>query len=104
VFRVANGLGAEARPGRSIRESLPFVERSQDANGGPNNTLGTAASINSSINTSTKTGLVQNLDVTAAGQSDYFTFRAPSGTGSTLKVSVQSSGLSLLFGAWILNV
>ena len=37
-----------------------------------------------------------NLDITTAGQSEYFSFTAPSGTGSTLELDVQSSGLSLL--------
>ena len=37
-----------------------------------------------------------NLDITTAGQSDYFSFTAPAGAGSTLELDVQSSGLSLL--------
>ncbi len=61
-----------------------------------NSTLSTAASINSQISTTTMTALVPNLDITDAGQSEYFSFTAPSGTGSTLDLDVQSSGLSLL--------
>jgi hypothetical protein len=61
-----------------------------------NGTLSTAASINSLINTSTLTGLVQNLDITTAGQLEYFSFTAPSGSGNTLELDAQSSGLSLL--------
>ncbi len=37
-----------------------------------------------------------NLDIATAGQSEYFSFTAPSGAGSTLELDVQSSGLSLL--------
>ena len=42
------------------------------------------------------TALVPNLDIANAGQSEYFSFTAPSGTGSTLALDVQSGGLSLL--------
>jgi hypothetical protein len=70
--------------------------RSQDAYGGSNNTLGSATSINSLINTGTMTALVPNLSITTAGQPEYFSFAAPTGTGSTLNLDVQSSGLSLL--------
>jgi hypothetical protein len=59
-------------------------------------TLSQAAPINSMINTSSLTALVPNLDITSAGQLEYFSFTAPSGTGSTLSLDVQSSGLSLL--------
>ncbi len=73
--------------------------RSADAynsNGSSNGTLSTAASINSQINSSTMTALVPNLNISTAGQAEYFSFTAPSGTGNTLELDVQSSGLSLL--------
>jgi len=70
--------------------------RTLDSYNGANSTLSTVASINSQINTSTMTALVPNLDITNAGQSEYFSFTAPSGTGSTLELDVQSAGLSLL--------
>ena len=64
--------------------------------GASNGTLSTASSLNSLINTSNLTALVPNLDISTAGQSEYFSFTAPSGSGSTLEVDMQSSGLSLL--------
>jgi hypothetical protein len=71
----------------------PDVYNSGSASDG---TFATAANLNSQINTSTETALVQNLDLNTVGQSEYFTFNAPSGTSSTLTLNVQSSGLSLL--------
>ncbi len=73
--------------------------RSKDAfntNGASNGTLSTAATISSQINTSSLTALVPNLDITTPGQLEYFSFTAPAGTGSTLDLDVQSSGVSLL--------
>jgi hypothetical protein len=67
-----------------------------NANGSSNGTVSTAATINSLINTSSLTALVPNLNISTAGQSEYFSFTAPAGTGSTLTLDVQSSGLSLL--------
>ncbi len=61
-----------------------------------NGTLASAASITSLINTTTLTGLVPNLDITTAGQQEYFSFAAPAGAGGTMQLDVQSSGLSLL--------
>jgi hypothetical protein len=73
--------------------------RTHDAynvNGASNGTLSTAASINSAISATSLTALIPNLDITTAGQLEYFTFTAPAGSGSTLELDVQSSGLSLL--------
>jgi hypothetical protein len=82
---------------RSIYSSNgPRTADAYNAGGASNGTLGTAASINSLISASSLTGLVQNLDITKAGQSEYFSFTAPSGAGSMLELDVQSSGLSLL--------
>jgi Matrixin/Bacterial Ig-like domain len=77
-------------------QSIYGGARSQDTYGGSNNTLGSATSISSLINTGTMTALVPDLAITTAGQSEYFSFAAPTGTGSTLDLDVQSSGLSLL--------
>ncbi len=74
----------------------PRTADAYNTNGSSNGTLSTAASINSLINTSSLSALVPNLDITTAGQLEYFSFTAPSGTGSTLALDVQSSGLSLL--------
>ncbi len=88
-----NGLASDDIAG--IR-SIYGGARTLDAYSGTNSTLSTAAPITSQINTSTMTALVPNLDITNAGQSEYFSFTAPSGTGSTLELDVQSAGLSLL--------
>jgi hypothetical protein len=63
---------------------------------GPNGTFATATNLNGTIAKSGLTTVVPNLDITQAGQVEDFTFNAPAGTGSTLQVSAQSSGLSLL--------
>ena len=52
-----------------------------NTNGASNGSLATAASITSLISTSTLTALVPNLDITTAGQSEYFSFTAPGGDG-----------------------
>ncbi len=67
-----------------------------NTDGASNGTLSAAASLNSAISTSSLTGLVPNLDITTAGQSEYFSFTAPASSGGTLELDVQSSGLSLL--------
>jgi hypothetical protein len=74
----------------------PRTADAYNTKGSSNGTLSTAASISSLINTSSLTALVPNLDISTAGQLEYFSFTAPSGTGSTLELDVQSSGLSLL--------
>jgi hypothetical protein len=70
--------------------------RSTDVFGGLNNSFANAANITSYIDPTQLTALVNNMDVTKAGQKDYFVATAPTGTGSAVTVSVQSSGLSLL--------
>ncbi len=74
----------------------PRAPDAYNSNGASNGGLSTAASITSLINTTTLTGLVPNLDITTAGQQEYFAFAAPAGAGSTMQLDVQSSGLSLL--------
>jgi hypothetical protein len=70
--------------------------RRADFYGGHNSTIATAASLTSLINPTALTALVPNLDIAAAGQSEYFTAIAPVGTTGTMQVTVQSQGLSLL--------
>jgi Matrixin/Bacterial Ig-like domain len=74
----------------------PRTPDAYNKNGASDGTVSSAATINSLINTSSLSALVPNLDITTAGQLEYFSFTAPAGTGSTLKLDVQSSGLSLL--------
>jgi hypothetical protein len=61
-----------------------------------NGTIATASNINSYINTSTLTALVNGLDITTTSDIDTYAFQAPAGTSGTMKVQVQSQGLSLL--------
>jgi hypothetical protein len=61
-----------------------------------NNTQATATNIASFINTTSLTAQVGNLDITTTSDVDYYTFTAPTGTSKTMKVQVQSKGLSLL--------
>jgi hypothetical protein len=62
----------------------------------PNNSFSTAADLTSTINPTSLTALVSNLDITTAGVQEYFKFTALSGSNSTLTLQVQSQGLSLL--------
>jgi hypothetical protein len=62
----------------------------------PNSSFAAAANITSLIAGSSKTAVVNNLDITTAGETEYYTFTAPAGSAGSLSVSVQSSGLSLL--------
>jgi hypothetical protein len=73
----------------------PRTADAYNTNGASNSTLSKPASINSSIS-SNLTALVPNLNISTAGQLEYFSFTAPAGTSSTLELDVQSSGLSLL--------
>ena len=70
--------------------------RSADQFGSLNNSVAAAANINNFVNPLLDTALVTNLDITNAGEKDYYTMTAPAGTGSTVTISVQSQGLSLL--------
>jgi hypothetical protein len=69
---------------------------SYNSGGASNGTFATAANLNSLINTTSDTALVQNLNLNTVGQSEYFVVNAPSNTASTLTLNVQSSRLSLL--------
>jgi methionine-rich copper-binding protein CopC len=95
---IKTGLAADDIAGiRSIYSAGgPRTPDVYNTDGASNGTLDTAASIDASINSSTMTVLVPNIDISTAGQSEYFAFTAPAGAGSTLELDVQSSGLSLL--------
>jgi hypothetical protein len=72
--------------------------RAHDAynTGRSNGTFATATNITATLDPTSRTSVVNNLDITTAGQAEYFTFKAPAlGTGP-MDVTVQSSGLSLL--------
>jgi hypothetical protein len=70
--------------------------RSDDAYLGNNSSVATAANLDNQINSSTLTALAYNLDIANAGQSEFFSVDAPSGTNGTFDVTAQSLGLSLL--------
>ncbi len=61
-----------------------------------NNTFGTATDLTSNFSSTQLDGVIDALDITTTTDVDYFKFTAPTGVGSTLSVSMQSSGLSLL--------
>jgi hypothetical protein len=63
---------------------------------GLGNSFATAVNANPFINPIADTGLVTNLDVTTTSELAYYTFNAPLNTSSSVSVTVQSSGLSLL--------
>lgn len=60
-----------------------------------NGSFGSASDLTSLIDPETQTALVTGLDITSTTDADYFSFIAPSGA-SSVKLNVQSSGLSLL--------
>lgn len=61
-----------------------------------NASASTAADISSQISSSTEAAVINNLTLNTSSSAEYFKFTAPSGSSSTLKVTVQSQGLSLL--------
>jgi hypothetical protein len=92
---VVTGLGLDDIAGiEDIYSSN--LGRSYDSYLGLNLTSLTAADITSSINTTTLTGVVNNLNIATEGQLEYFKVTAPSGTTGTMTVIARSSGLSLL--------
>jgi hypothetical protein len=104
VYTLKLGLGTDDVNGiRNIYSGN--AARAQDAYGGSNSSFATAADVSSSIDPTALTALVPNLSINSVNgslglrtttQVEYFTFTAPAGTGSTLTVQVQSTGLSLL--------
>lgn len=69
--------------------------RSGDVYGTTNSTKTTATDLNSVINGAMST-VIPNLDITTVGSSDWYKLTVPAGTNGTVKVMVQSLGLSLL--------
>lgn len=61
-----------------------------------NGTFATASDITGSIDTGTKTALLNSLDLTSNSDVDYYKFTLPTGSESTLNIKVQSEGLSLM--------
>jgi len=59
-----------------------------------NNSFGTSTVV--TINGTTKTALVTGADITTTGDADYYKFVVPTGSAGTVKINVQSAGLSLL--------
>jgi hypothetical protein len=60
-----------------------------------NNTFASADDLSGQLNTITMTAIIQNLQLVTSDV-DFFKVTAPSGTSSTLRINVQSQGLSLL--------
>lgn len=59
-----------------------------------NNSFGSASVL--TVDSTTKIALLTNLDLTTTSDVDYYKLVVPAGSASTLSVTVQSSGLSLL--------
>jgi hypothetical protein len=94
---IESGLYADDLAGiRSIYSG--GAARSPDAFDatGSHNTFATAIDLTSRIDATSLTAAVTGLDVTTTSQVDYYKFTAPAGTSGTLKLTVQSTGLSLL--------
>ncbi|MBC7818513.1 MAG: matrixin family metalloprotease, partial [Planctomycetaceae bacterium] len=61
-----------------------------------NGTTSAASVVTPLINTSTKTAVINNLDLTTNTDLDFFKFVVPSGSSTTLKATVVTEGLSLM--------
>ena len=61
-----------------------------------NDSTSTAYNINAMIDNANLTALVASADITTLDQKDYYAFTIPAGTNGTMRVSMQSRGLSLL--------
>jgi hypothetical protein len=61
-----------------------------------NGASSSATTITSILNNSAEAGVINNLDLTTTTDVDWYKLVVPAGAGSTLKVKVQSKGLSLL--------
>jgi hypothetical protein len=73
-----------------------YGARTADAYGGTNNSIATAANVSSLIDTTTLAALVPDLKLNTTSTVEDFSFQAPAGASGTLKVQVQTQGLSLL--------
>ena len=76
--------------------SIYGTARPVDSYGTSTSASSTAPAITSSINTTTKAGVVNTLDLTTSTSAEWFKFVVPTGSSTTLKAMAQSSGLSLL--------
>ena len=61
-----------------------------------NETFATASLVTASINTTTKAGVINNLDLSTSTDVDWYKFVIPSGSATTLKVKAVATGLSML--------
>src|ERR1044072_5591342 len=61
-----------------------------------NGTTSAATVITSLINTTSKTAVLNNMDLSTTADLDYYKFVVPSGSSASLKAKVVSQGLSLL--------
>jgi hypothetical protein len=62
----------------------------------PNGSFAAASNLSPLIDPKALTAVVPNLNLATTSQAEFFTFTAPAGTTGTLRVNVQSQGLSLL--------
>ena len=61
-----------------------------------NETFATASLVTSSINTTTKAGVINNLDLSTSADADWYKFVLPTGSATTLNVKAVATGLSML--------
>jgi hypothetical protein len=80
---------------QAYSSGTPRTPDSYNVNGN-NGSFGMATNLNSVFTINALTGVMSGLDITTAGQKEYFTVTAPTGTTGTFKLNVQSAGLSLL--------
>ncbi len=72
------------------------LARTPDSYLAQNSSFATAANLDSTINMSSLTALQYNLDIATAGQAEFFSVDAPTGSSGMFEVTAQSLGLSLL--------
>lgn len=91
------GLGADDSSGIRALYS-PGQVRTHDAFDlyASNDTLATPSWLNDYVNPTTLTGVVSGLDVSNTSDVDFYRLTVPAGTSGTLRVKLQSSGMSLL--------
>lgn len=61
-----------------------------------NDSFATATLITSTINTTTKTAVINNLDLSTSADADWYKFVIPAGSATTLKVKAVATGISML--------
>jgi hypothetical protein len=93
---VDSGLGADDIAGiRSIYSNgAPRSSDPYNSGGASNSSFSTAADVTPSIED--QAAVLTGLNLTTAGQAEYFAFTAPVGGTGSLTLTVQSQGLSLL--------